>query len=88
MRCFKNPRTRFQIEAVTDVQRKNPARRLFLHNRLHGSLPPQPKHRDFTRRAEFDPLENTHHAKSNSVCEPEGREFESLRAHHFFMRFQ
>jgi hypothetical protein len=29
-------------------------------------------------------LLKTHHAKSNSVYEPEGREFESLRAHHFF----
>ena len=53
-----------------------------LHNRLHGSNPPQPKHHDFTRRVVFHPLENTRHAKPISVYEPEGREFDSLRARH------
>jgi len=46
--------------------------------------PTQPQYRDFTRRAIFHPLENTHPTKCNAVFEAEGREFKSLRARHFF----
>ena len=53
-----------------------------LHNSLHRSRPFLPTHRDSIRRALFHPLENTQHASCKSDYEPEGREFDSLRARH------
>ncbi len=54
-----------------------------LHNRLHKFVPRQPEHHDFTLTTVFHPLENTRHAKRGSDYEPEGRKFDSCRAHHF-----
>ena len=58
-----------------------------LCNSLHRTRPLPPTHRDSIRRALFHPLENTEHASCNSDYEPEGREFDSLRARHIFQLF-
>jgi hypothetical protein len=55
-----------------------------LCNSLHRTRPLLPKHHDSIRRALFHPLENTRHTTCNSDYEPEGREFDSLRARHSF----
>jgi hypothetical protein len=55
---------------------------------LHGTHPRQPKHRDFTLAAVLHPLENTWHANVLSDYEPEGREFDSLRARHIFKQLR
>ena len=57
-----------------------------LCNSLHRTRPLQPKHHVSIRRALFHPLENTQYASSNSDYEPEGREFDSLRARHLFQK--
>ena len=60
---------------------------IFLAQSLHGTRPLVPNHHHFTLTVVSHPLENTPHAKCSSDYEPEGREFESLRAHHSLPRF-
>jgi hypothetical protein len=55
-----------------------------LHNQLHGTHPPQPKHHDFSPALEPHPLENARPAKYNSCCGTEGRGFKPRRSPQIF----
>jgi hypothetical protein len=58
-----------------------------LHNRLHGSRYTQTASRAFMPPVKRYAIENTLGANRLADYEPEGREFDSLRARHFFNRF-
>ena len=51
-----------------------------LHNQLHRTHPPQPKHPAFSLAVELHPAENTRRAKPDSCCGTEGRGFKSHRS--------
>jgi hypothetical protein len=54
-----------------------------LHNRLHRTLTTQTTHNRFRPSAIPHTVENTWRRNCFTDFEPEGREFESLRARHF-----